>query len=47
MSLYAMFANQEDAVQVVEQILPYFRPEWTNSVKIVPELNTYVDVPTI
>ena len=47
MSLYAMFANQEDAVQVVEQILPYFRPEWTNSVKIVPELDTYVDVPTI
>ena len=47
MALFAMFANQEDAVQVVEQILPYFRPEWTNSVKIVPELNTYVDVPTI
>mgnify|MGYP005695256677 FL=1 len=47
MSLYGMFANQEDAVQVVEQILPYFRPEWTNSVKIVPELDTYVDVPTI
>ena len=47
MTLYAMFANQEDAVQVVEQILPYFRPEWTNSVKIVPELDTYVDVPTI
>ena len=47
MSLYGMFANQEDAVQVVEQILPYFRPEWTNSVKIVPELDTFVDVPTI
>ena len=30
MSLYGMFANQEDAVQVVEQILPFFRPEWTN-----------------
>ena len=47
MTLYAMFANNEDAVQVAEQIIPYFRPEWTNSVKIVPELNTYVDVPTI
>ena len=46
-SLYAMFANNEDAVQVVEQILPYFRPEWTNSVKIVPSLGIYVDVPTI
>tara|TARA_B100000902_G_scaffold92747_1_gene96043 strand:- start:1734 stop:2570 length:837 start_codon:yes stop_codon:yes gene_type:complete len=47
MVLYGMFANNEDAVQVVEQILPYFRPEWTNSVKIVKELNQYVDVPTV
>jgi len=46
-SLYGMFANNEDAVQVVEQILPYFRPEWTNSVKIVPSLGIYVDVPTV
>jgi len=46
-SLYGMFASNEDAVQVVEQILPYFRPEWTNSVKIVPSLGIYVDVPTI
>jgi hypothetical protein len=47
MVLYGMFANNEDAVQVVEQILPYFRPEWTNSIKIVKELNQYVDVPTV
>jgi len=46
-ALYGMFANNEDAVQVVEQILPYFRPEWTNSVKIVPSLGVYVDVPTV
>ena len=47
MSLYGMFANQEDAVQVVEQILPYFRPEWTNSVKLVPSIGQYYDIPTI
>ena len=46
-TLYGMFANNEDAVQVVEQILPYFKPEWTNSVKIVPSLGVYVDVPTV
>jgi hypothetical protein len=45
--LSGMFANQEDAVQVVEQILPFFRPEWTNSVKIVPEIGDYYDVPTV
>ena len=47
MSLYGMFANQEDAVQVVEQILPFFRPEWTNSVKLVPSMGQYYDIPTV
>lgn len=46
-SLYGMFAGNEDAVQVVEQILPFFRPEWTNSVKLVPSMGQYYDVPTI
>lgn len=47
MSLYGMFDNNEDAVQVVEQILPFFRPEWTNSVKLIPEMSEYIDVPTV
>jgi len=46
-SLYGMFANNEDAVQVVEQILPFFRPEWTNSVKLVPSMGQYYDIPTV
>jgi len=46
-TLYGMFANQEDAVQVVEQILPFFRPEWTHSMKLVPEMGEYFDVPTV
>lgn len=46
-SLYGMFAGNEDAVQVVEQILPFFRPEWTNSVKLVPSMGQYYDVPTV
>lgn len=46
-SLYGMFANQEDAVQVVEQILPFFRPEWTNSVKLVPSMGQFYDIPTV
>ena len=47
MSLYGMFANQEDAVQVVEQILPFFRPEWTNSVKLVSSMSDFYDIPTV
>lgn len=46
-SLYAMFSNNEDAVQVVEQILPYFRPEFTHSMKIVPSIGDYYDIPTV
>lgn len=46
-TLSAMFANNEDAVQVVEQILPYFRPEFTHSVKLVPETGQYFDIPTV
>jgi len=46
-TLSGMFANNEDAVQVVEQILPYFRPEFTHSVKLVPETGQYFDIPTV
>ena len=46
-ALYGMFANNEDAVQVVEQILPFFRPEWTHSVKLVPSMGEYYDIPTV
>ena len=46
-SLYGMFANQEDAVQVVEQILPFFRPEWTHTLTLVPEVADKYDIPTV
>jgi hypothetical protein len=47
MSLYVLSKTQEDALQIVEQILPYFSPEFTMSVKAVPEHNVIVDVPII
>lgn len=46
-TLHGMFATQEDAVQVVEQILPFFRPEWTHTLKVVDDLDHYIDVPTV
>jgi len=46
-SLYGMFGNQEDAVQTIEQILPFFRPEWVNTMKLVTDTNEYYDIPTI
>jgi hypothetical protein len=47
MVLSGMFANNEDAVQVAEQIAPFFRPEWTQSLKLIPEMGTYYDVATV
>lgn len=47
MSLYGMFANNEDAVQVVEQIAPYFRPEWTMSMRLSNSVPDFYDIPTV
>ena len=46
-SLYCLTKTQEDALQIVEQIFPYFSPEYTMSLKGVPESNIIMDVPII
>lgn len=46
-SLYSLTKTQEDALQIVEQILPYFTPEFTVSLKAIPESNIVMDVPII
>lgn len=46
-SLYGFFKYNEDAVQVAEQIIPFFRPEWTHSMKLIPEMGEYFDIPTV
>ena len=39
--------NQEDALQIVEQILPYFQPHYKLSIKLVPSMNETRDVPIV
>jgi hypothetical protein len=46
-TLTGMFSFQEDAVQVTEQIIPFFRPEWTMSLKLMDSVPDYYDIPTI
>lgn len=46
-SLYILTKTQEDALQIVEQILPYFNPEYTVSVKLVEATNVTMDVPIV
>ena len=39
--------NADDGSQILEQILPYFRPEFTLNVRLIPELNIVVDTPVV
>lgn len=44
-SLYIITKTQEDAMQIIEQILPTFGPEYVMSIKAVPEMNIIQDIP--
>jgi len=46
-SLYILTKTQEDGLQILEQILPTFTPEYTLVINVVPEMNVKVDVPII
>lgn len=45
--LTILVKNAEDGNKVVEQILPYFTPDWTTSVHLIPEMNVTMDIPVI
>ena len=47
MFLYIYAKNQDDALQIVEQILPYFNPDFNLSVKAMPLLNITNDLPIV
>ena len=46
-SLYVITKTQEDGLQIIEQILPTFTPEYTLQVNMVPEMGITMDVPII
>jgi len=45
--LYVMAKNTEDALQVVEQILPFFTPDFTVTMTTVPGTSEKRDVPIV
>ena len=47
MILYVYAKNQDDGLQVIEQILPYFNPDYNLTIKAVPQLNIKNDLPII
>lgn len=45
--LYVYVKNAEDGTKIVEQILPYFTPDWTTTANLIPEMNVKMDIPVI
>lgn len=43
--IYTLYV--EDASKIVEQILPYFTPDWTTTVNLIPEMETNIDIPVV
>tara|TARA_R100000030_G_scaffold31191_2_gene22836 strand:+ start:623 stop:1435 length:813 start_codon:yes stop_codon:yes gene_type:complete len=46
-TLYCMAKNSDDALQIVEQILPYFQPDYTVTLNSIPSMEIVRDVPII
>lgn len=46
-TLYVYVKNAEDGTKIIEQILPFFTPEWTSTVSLIPELGINMDIPVI
>jgi hypothetical protein len=47
LSLYVLTKTQEDGLQIIEQILPTFTPEYTLNLNLVEEMNVKMEVPII
>src|SRR5210317_375589 len=46
-NLYCFTATAEGGLQIIEQILPYFQPDYTVTINVVPEMGIKRDVPII
>jgi len=46
-NLSVLAKNMSDALQILEQILPYFQPEYTVTMKMIDSMTDYRDVPII
>jgi len=46
-SLFAYVRNFEDGAQLIEKILPYFKPDYTIAVNLIPEMGLVKQLPII
>jgi len=47
MLLSVFVRNADDGAQIIEQIIPYFRPEFETNVRLIPEMDVVVDTPVV
>jgi len=45
--IYVYVKNAEDGTKIIEQILPFFTPDWTTTVKLIPEMEVIQDIPIV
>ena len=45
-NLYIMTEHAEDGTEILEQIIPFFKPEWTTTVKLIDNLDP-IDIPLV
>lgn len=46
-SLYIAVKNSADGTRIIEQILPYFTPDWTVTANLIPGVPSKLDIPVI
>jgi len=46
-NLYSFTATAEGGLQIIEQILPFFQPDYTVTINAIPSLNIKRDVPIV
>jgi len=46
-NLYSFTASAEAGLQIIEQILPFFQPDYTVTVNAIPELDIKRDIPIV
>ena len=46
-TLYILVKNAEDGTQILEQILPFFTPEFTVTINTIPEMGIKADTPIV
>ena len=45
--VYVYVKNAEDGTKIIEQILPYFTPNWTTTIQLIPEMEETKDIPIV